>query len=63
MFNGSAIGDARLMKLQNKRNTTHAMHLAEFIGRLQKQGVLPKQLNPRLEAAGILALVNGFAAK
>jgi AcrR family transcriptional regulator len=61
MFNGSAIGDSRLMKLQDKRNATHSLQLAELISRLQKEGILLKDLNPRLEAAGVLALVDGLA--
>ena len=61
MFNGSAIGDAHLMKLQDKRNVTHSLQLAKLITALQRDGILPKELNPRLEAAGILALVDGLA--
>jgi BetI-type transcriptional repressor, C-terminal len=61
MFNGSAIGDARLMKLQGKRNTTHSNQLAAVIVKLQKAKVLPKHLNARLEAAGVLALLDGLA--
>jgi AcrR family transcriptional regulator len=61
MFNGSAIGDARLMKLQDKRNTSHSDQLAEVIVELQKSRVLPKHLNARLEAAGLLALLDGLA--
>lgn len=61
MFNGSAVGDARLMKLQDKRNAMHELQLAGLITELQKDAILPKKLDPRLEAAGILALVDGLA--
>jgi AcrR family transcriptional regulator len=61
MFNGHAIGDARLMKLQHKRNDHHAILFAELIAALQKDGLLPRHLNARLEAAGILALNDGLA--
>lgn len=61
MFNGSAIGDVRLMRIQDKRNAMHCHQLAELMVRLQRDGMLPKDLNPQLEAAGILALVDGLA--
>jgi AcrR family transcriptional regulator len=61
MFNGSAIGDARLMKLQNQRNEMHSNHLATIIAKLQKEGELPKSLDPKMEAAGLLAMLDGLA--
>lgn len=61
MFNGSAIGDARLMRLQDKRNTMHWRQLVDLMTALQRERILPKNLNVRLEAAGILALVDGLA--
>jgi AcrR family transcriptional regulator len=61
MFNGSAVGDARLMKLQNQRNEMHSNHLASIIAKLQKEGELPKLLDPKMEAAGILAMIDGLA--
>jgi AcrR family transcriptional regulator len=60
MFNGNAIGDPRLMKIQHKRNDRHILSLAQVIAGLQDEGVLPKRLDPRVEAAGILALIDGL---
>lgn len=61
MFNGNAIGDPHLMELQSQRNHSHALLFAQVIQSLQKQGVLPKSLNAKREASGILALVDGLA--
>src|ERR1700722_4200052 len=61
MFNGSAIGDSRLMKLQDRRNVRHALLLADLIETLQKKGLLKKDLDLRIEAASILALIDGLA--
>lgn len=61
MFNGSSIGDPRLMRLQHQRNDRHAKLLAEVIAGLQKDGHVPKELNPKIEACGILAFVDGLA--
>lgn len=61
MFNGNAIGDPRLMELQHERNHSHALLFAKVIVSLQRQGILPKKLNARIEASGILALVDGLA--
>jgi AcrR family transcriptional regulator len=61
MFNGNAIGDARLMKVQYKRNESHTSLLADEIAELQKGEFLPKELNARVEASGILALIDGLA--
>jgi AcrR family transcriptional regulator len=61
MFNGSAIGDSRLMKLQSKRNDHHAELFAEAIASLQKDGLLRAALDPRIEAAAIIALNDGLA--
>ncbi len=63
MFNGSAIGDAHLMKLQHKRNRTHAVLITELITHLQSSGDLPGSLDARREAAGILALLDGLAGQ
>lgn len=60
MFNGSAVGDPRLVKLQLKRNDSVAILFATLIAQLQEEGLLRKGLNPRLEAAGILALIDGL---
>jgi AcrR family transcriptional regulator len=61
MFNGSAVGDAHLMKLQNQRNEMHSNHLGSIIAKLQKDGELSKSIDPKLEAAGLLALIDGLA--
>jgi AcrR family transcriptional regulator len=60
-FNGCAIGNARLMKIQHRRNALHWRVFEEVISGLQKDGGFPKSLNPRLEACGILAMVDGLA--
>jgi AcrR family transcriptional regulator len=61
MFNGSAIGDQHLMKLQAKRNDIHATLIADLIQTLQQEGSVKKGLRPQLEAAAILALIDGLA--
>jgi AcrR family transcriptional regulator len=60
-FNGHAIGDARLMRLQSKRNERHWEFFEEAIAALQGDGTLSKTLDPRLEACGVLALIEGLA--
>jgi TetR/AcrR family transcriptional regulator, transcriptional repressor of aconitase len=60
MFNGHAIGDVRLMRLQFKRNETHVESLAAVISALQREKVLPAELDAKLEAMGILALIDGL---
>src|ERR1700729_1374141 len=60
MFDGSAIGNARRMRLQESRNDLHSRHLAALILKLQKERIFPKGLDPRIEAAGILALIDGM---
>src|ERR1700734_1614107 len=60
-FNGMAVGNARLSKLQHKRNERHWQVFEEVISALQEDGSLPKTLNPRLEACGILAFIDGLA--
>jgi AcrR family transcriptional regulator len=61
MFNGSAIGDAHLMKLQHKRNAGHTRLIADLIADLQKEGVVKKDVRPQFEAAALLALIDGIA--
>jgi len=61
MFNGNAIGDARLMRVQHKRNESHTALLADEITALQREEFLPKELDARLEACGILGLIDGLA--
>jgi AcrR family transcriptional regulator len=61
MFNGSAIGDVHLMQLQNRRNERHVKFLATIIADLQRDGALPEKLNPRFEAVGVVALIDGLA--
>lgn len=60
MFNGVAIGDSRLMRLQHKRNEDHVAELAQVITALQRDGIVLKELSPKVEAAGILALLDGL---
>jgi AcrR family transcriptional regulator len=60
-FNGCAIGNAQLMKVQHRRNALHWHVFEEVISGLQKDGDFPKSLDPRLEACAILAMVDGLA--
>jgi len=60
-FNGQAIGNARLMKAQQKRNAWHWHVFADVITALMEGGDLPQHLNARLEACGILAMIDGLA--
>lgn len=60
MFNGNAVGDERLTKLQHKRNDSHAALLKSAIIALQKEGTLPRALDATFEASGILALIDGL---
>ena len=61
MFNGSAIGDPRLMKQQGKRNLRNAQLLQGIIETLQKKGLLKKDLDARIESATLHALIDGLA--
>jgi hypothetical protein len=49
------------MRVQHKRNESHSSLLADEIIALQNDGFLPRELNARLEASGILALIDGLA--
>jgi|SRR5579872_1036360 len=60
-FTGYAIGNAQLMKAQYKRDAQHWRVFEEVISALQEDGSLPRTLNPRLEACGILAMIDGLA--
>jgi AcrR family transcriptional regulator len=60
-FNGYAIGDSHLMRAQQKRNERHWHVFEEVIAALQEDGSLPKSLNPKTEAFGILAFIDGLA--
>lgn len=60
-FNGRAIGDPDLMKRQHKRNARFWGLFAKEIELLQADGKLPADLDPNLEACGILAFIDGLA--
>jgi AcrR family transcriptional regulator len=60
-FNGCAIGNPQLMKVQHRRNALHWHVFEEVISALQEDGSVPKTLNPRLEACAILAIIDGLA--
>jgi AcrR family transcriptional regulator len=60
MFNGSAVGDERLMKLQHQRNDRHATLFGKVIADLQKEGTLPSHLDAKFEASCVLALIDGL---
>jgi len=61
MFIGNAIGDLRLVETQRKRDERHSLLVAGVIRTLQREGIVPKKRNARLEAVGILAFVDGLA--
>jgi hypothetical protein len=60
-FNGCAVGNSRLMKLQHHRNEQHWNIIADAITALQEDGVLARGLDPKMEACGVIALVDGLA--
>ena len=60
-FNGHAIGNPRLMKIQHGRNQRHWEIIADVIAELQREKFLAKELDPKLEACAILALTDGLA--
>ena len=60
-FNGYAIGNAQLMRGQHKRDADHWQAFEEVITGLQEDESLPRTLDPRLEACGILAMIDGLA--
>jgi AcrR family transcriptional regulator len=60
MFNGSAIGVSRLMKLQHRRNERHIADLSVVIAALQSERVIADDLDATVEASSILALIDGM---
>lgn len=60
-FNGRAIGHPELMKRQHRRNERFWALFADEIMVLQRAGELSPELDPRLEACGIIAFVDGLA--
>jgi AcrR family transcriptional regulator len=60
-FNGHAIGNARLMKIQHGRNERHSRIFADVVAELQSRGHVANELDPKLEAWAILALSDGLA--
>jgi len=61
MFSGQAIGDARLMALQQKRNERFWELLEQELTQLQEAGHLSSQMDAALEARGIVAFGDGLA--
>jgi len=61
-FNGRAIGDSTLLRLQHRRYAKGAANYISEIKRLQTQGVISPAINPDLEGVGICAFVEGLAA-
>lgn len=61
LFNGQAIGDARLMALQQTRNERSWKLLEEELLQLQRAGYLSKNMDATLEARGLVALGDGLA--
>lgn len=60
-FNGHALGDPHLMQLQHKRNKRGWRHFDTLISELQLDGSLSAELDPRVEACGLLAMIEGLA--
>lgn len=60
-FNGHAIGNAHLMRVQYKRDAHHWRVFEQVISALQEDGSLPKTLDARVEALGIIAMLDGLA--
>lgn len=61
MFNGSAVGDSRLMHIQHKRNERWWTLLEKELVALQASGLLSSRMNAALEARGIMAFSDGLA--
>lgn len=61
IFNGHAIGNSRLMALQQKRNERFWSFLEEEMLRLQQAGHLSARMDVALEARGLVAFGDGLA--
>jgi len=61
MFNGQAIGDARLMAIQQTRNESFWGLLKEELIQLQRAGHLSADMDAALEARGLVAFGDGLA--
>lgn len=61
IFNGRAVGDARLMQIQARRNELFWKLMEKELVGLQRAGALAKRMNASLEARGIVAFVDGLA--
>jgi AcrR family transcriptional regulator len=60
IFNGRAIGDARLTQIQHRRNERFWRLLEAELVALQKSGDLAADMDARLEARGIIAFTDGL---
>ncbi|MFV1988570.1 MAG: TetR/AcrR family transcriptional regulator, partial [Gemmatimonadota bacterium] len=63
IFNGRAVGDAALERLQHERNALGWEVYDTEIRELQMAGVISSDLDPGLEALCMAALVEGIAAQ
>lgn len=61
IFNGRAVGDTRLMQLQQKRNERFWQLMEQELVELQRQGILSKRMDATLEARGIVSFTDGLA--
>lgn len=61
MFNGQALGDARLMAIQQTRNERFWKLLEEELVQLQRAGYLSSRMDTVLEARSIVAFGDGLA--
>lgn len=62
-FNGRSIGDAGLLRLQQRRYAKGAATYISEIERLQAEGLIRPDLDARLEGTGICAFLEGLAAQ
>ena len=60
-FNGRAVGNPNLMRLQQRRYARGASTYISEIERLQAAGEISAKLDPNLEGTGICAFVEGLA--
>ncbi len=62
-FNGRAMGNPTMMRLQHQRYLKGASIYINEIESLQAAGIVSSDIDPKLEGAGICAFVEGLAAQ
>jgi len=63
IFNGRAIGDPAMERLQHDRNELGRRLYEHEVAALREAGVISSELDPGLEGFGLAALVEGIAAQ